>query len=186
MLLLVVLFIIILIPIYAFPACKREEQKVDILLILGCPTRDDGSITSTMTYRLDKAIELDQKGYCDRMILCGGKAHNQYSEAESMRTYLEGKVKAQLILEDQSTTTFENFKFAKKIIASLPSRRVGILTSNSHANRAYALALKFFDDIIMFKSKEKFSLKKLFREGISRYQYLYIEIKLFLKSQIKK
>ena len=47
-----------------------------------------------------------------------------------------------------------------RIIASLPSRRVGILTSNSHANRAYALALKFFDDIIMFKSKEKFSLNE--------------------------
>ena len=26
----------------------------------------------------------------------------------------------------------------------------------------------------MFKSKEKFSIKKLLREGISRYQYLYI------------
>lgn len=172
-----IFLIIIIIPIVVFPSCPQSEQQVDVLLILGCPTHADGTLRKTMISRLEKAIDVYHMGYCKTMILCGGKAHNEYSEAESMENYLKDKIDVELIKEENSTTTYENFLYAKMIIDQGKYQKIGILTSSSHASRAYALSKKFFHDIVMFKAKEKFSIKKLLREGISRYQYIYIELK---------
>ncbi len=74
----------------------------------------------------------------------------------------------------------------RKICQEHHFKKIGILTSGYHVNRAYAMSRKFFDDIIMFHAPYRFTLKKMLREYISRYQYLYIEIKNYLKKKERK
>lgn len=177
----ILILLIILLPFFAFRRCKKQAEKVDACLILGCPTREDGSLRQTMIDRLNCALAMSNQVKIPVFILCGGKAHNEYCEAEAMKQYLQDKTSIPLILEDNSTTTYENFKYAQIICHQQHYHKIGIVTSKSHAPRAYALAQKFFDDIVMFEANETMSGKKFIQEYFARWTYLIIEFKNLFK-----
>ena len=56
-LLIPILLFLLLLPILFFPKCKHEEQNVDCLIVLGCPTYDDGTMSITQKLRVEKAAE---------------------------------------------------------------------------------------------------------------------------------
>lgn len=182
MIILFILLVILFIPILFFPSCKQPEQKVDCLLVLGCPTYQNGEMSITQKYRVEKAANVIQKYNIPVCIIAGGKAHNDFSEAEVMANYLKTLIDIEPILEDKSTTTFENMKFTKILCEQNHYKKIGILTSGYHASRAFAMSKKFFDDVVMFKAPYRFTIKKMIREFLSRYQYIYIEIKYKIKA----
>ena len=173
-----VLFLILLfIPLLFFPSCPYPEGKVDVLIVLGCPSYDNGEMSRTQKMRVEKAAQVLKKYQIPVCIITGGAAHNQYSEAKVMSDYLLTLIDTNVLLEDKSTTTYENMLYTKKLCEERNYHKVGVLTSGYHANRAYAMSKKFFKDVIMFKAPYRFTLKKMIREFFSRYQFLYIEIK---------
>lgn len=174
---LLILLLALLIPLFAFPRCRKKAKQVDACLILGCPTHADGSLRRTMIARLNHALDISKSVQINAFILCGGKAHNEFSEALAMKNYLQDKTEIPLILEEKSTTTYENYLYAKQICGQYHFQSVGIVTSTSHAPRAYALAKKFFTDISMYEAKEVMTLKKWTMEYVSRWTYLLIELK---------
>lgn len=180
-----ILVIFLFLPIICFPSCKHEEGYVDCLIVLGCPAYDDGKMSITQEMRVEQAAKVVIRYKIPVCIFTGGKAHNHYSEAQIMGEYFTKLTHQKVLLEDQSTTTYENMKYARKICQEHHFKKIGILTSGYHVNRAYAMSRKFFDDIIMFHAPYRFTLKKMLREYISRYQYLYIEIKNHLKKKEK-
>lgn len=175
------IIIFLLLPILCFPKCPHPEKYVDALIVLGCPAYDDGSMSITQKMRVEKAAEAVMKYKIPLCIFTGGKAHNQYSEAHIMADYFTQLTHQKALIEDQSTTTYENMKYCQKLCEERHLSEIGILTSAYHASRAYAMSHKFFDDVIMFKAPYRFTIKKIFREALSRYQYLYIEIKNHFK-----
>lgn len=178
---LLLIVLILLIPFFAFKRCRTQREEIDACLILGCPTHEDGSLRRTMIDRLNHALSISQTVSIQAFILCGGKAHNEYSEAQAMADYLKDKTNIPLILEENSTTTYENLKYASLICQKNDFHRIGIVTSSSHAPRSYALAKKFFDDISMYEADETMSCKKWVTEYVSRWTYLIIEAKNKLK-----
>ncbi|MGN1343165.1 MAG: YdcF family protein [Traorella sp.] len=175
------LFLIILLPIIYFPKCPKEEGYVDCLIVLGCPAYENGEMSITQKLRVEKAAEVISKYQISVCILTGGAAHNAFSEAKIMQTYLDQLVSVTTILEDQSTTTYENMKNCQKLCEDNHYQTIGILTSRYHANRAYAMSKKFFKDVVIFEAPYRFTFKKIFREFLSRYQYMYIELKKLFK-----
>lgn len=172
-----IFLILLLIPYLFFPKCKHPEGYVDCLIVLGCPTYEDGSMSLTQKMRVEKAAECIKKYHIPTCILTGGAAHNKYTEAQVMGDYLKTLVNIEPILEDKSTTTYENMKNCVELCKKNNYQKVGVLTSAYHSSRAYAMSKKFFDDVVMFDAPYRFTLKKFIREYLSRYLYIYIEIR---------
>ena len=106
------------------------------------------------------------------LIISGSNVKNEYVEAEVMNTYIRKRVEIPTILETHARNTFENFKLSKEYIQE---QDVLILTSQTHAKRACAIAKQFFSDYGCAWFKD-LKLKHILREIISRIIYIKIEI----------
>ena len=108
----------------------------------------------------------------DTLIISGSNVKNEYVEAQVMHDYIQNKVNIPIVLETNARNTFENFKYSKEIIQN---EDVIILTSQTHAKRACAIAKQFFSDYgcAWFKDLKP---KHIIREIVSRILYIKIEI----------
>lgn len=95
-----------------------SKKKVDYIITLGSGIRSE-EVPPLLKSRLDKAIEYYHKNPNAKIVVSGGQgADEPVSEAFAMKKYLLSQQipEAQILVEDQSTTTFENMTFSKKII----------------------------------------------------------------------
>jgi len=109
------------------------------LLILGCSITPDG-ISRELVRRLNLATEIFH--YSDRtscFILCGGDTMKTgTSEAEHMFRYLLAKSvpSEQMIREEASLTTTENFRNAVSLLPDPQTEHIFFLTSDYHVLRS--------------------------------------------------
>jgi uncharacterized SAM-binding protein YcdF (DUF218 family) len=119
----------------------------DILVVLGGShvLEDDAGerirLGSTTLARCTYALQLyRQAGRC-RIVLSGGKVDRSEpgpSLAEAMRDYLLqcGVAAEDLLVEDRSSTTYENALFTRELLAEQSQQRVFLVTSASHMWRS--------------------------------------------------
>ena len=128
-----------------FAARYWPDYDKDFMIILGCGIRQDGTPTPLLRGRVDKALEFARRqkeatGKDLIFVPSGGQGPNEViSESESMKNYLlsKGIPKERILMEDQSTTTFENMKFSKeKIMAIDPNAKIAYSTTNYHVFRS--------------------------------------------------
>lgn len=139
-----IFFIIISILIFTgYNLEINKNNKIDYLIVLGTKINKDepGLI---LKKRLQKTIEYYNGNKNITLILSGGKTSKaNISEASVMKEYLLKNCEInemQIITEDFSSNTVENFKNILKIIDK--NNSFGLCTSNSHIYRAYGLAKK--------------------------------------------
>ncbi|NLK42795.1 MAG: YdcF family protein [Tissierellia bacterium] len=118
---------------------------VDYMIILGA--RLYGDIPSpALAERLKVAEEYLKENTDIKVIVSGGQGPDEYiPEAEAMKIYLvnRGIDTGRIILEDKSTSTFENIKNSLNIIGEiddLESPRVLLVTNKFHVFRSKFLA----------------------------------------------
>ena len=131
-------------------AVKRPPYDRDYIIILGCPLNADGTPGPILTQRIKAAIRFYQEqiaatGKVPILIPSGGKGSDDHpSESESSYRYLlkKGIPAEHIIKEDQSTTTFENFTFSKKIISerSPEANNISYVTASYHVYRSGIMA----------------------------------------------
>lgn len=155
-----------------FPCIPKRKKHYTYALLLGCPAHDDGTMSSSQIKRCNLAIDMYKKGLYGTLIISGSNVKNEYVEAEVMNTYIRKRVEIPTILETHARNTFENFKLSKEYIQE---QDVLILTSQTHAKRACAIAKQFFSDYSCAGFKD-LKLKHILREIISRIIYIKIEI----------
>lgn len=128
-------------------AMDKKMDKTNVVMVLGAGLKDE-NISPTLKTRLDGAIKyVNEVGGQDFIIVSGGKGSDEIiSEAEAMRRYLvdAGIPNNQIVLEDKSTSTFENFKFSKEIIENetgkhIEDLNVKVFTNGFHCMRSYFL-----------------------------------------------
>ena len=128
-----------------FAARYWPDYDKDFMIILGCGIRQDGTPTPLLRGRVDKALEFARRqkeatGKDLIFVPSGGQGPNEViSESESMKNYLlsKGISEERILMEDQSTTTFENMKFSKeKIMAIDPNAKIAYSTTNYHVFRS--------------------------------------------------
>lgn len=139
---LVVLYFLIL-SIMMLRAIYSKPDKPNVVVVLGCQVR--GTRPSKMLrIRLDAAAELLDEYPDVKCVVSGGKGSDeQISEAECMKNYLveKGINESRIIMEDKSTTTFENMKFTFEKLDELGiSRDITIVTDGYHEYRAGLIA----------------------------------------------
>lgn len=100
--------------------------------------------TPLLRGRINKAVDLWIKhGKQGVLVASGGQgADEEISEAEAMRRYMihhRGVPDQAIVLEDKSTTTFENVVFSKRLLDALHTAqpyRCALVTSDYHVFRA--------------------------------------------------
>lgn len=116
-------------------------QNADYIIVLGA--RVKGTVPSlALQERIDSAAEYLKENKNTIAIASGGKGRGEeISEAESIKKELvaHGIDESRIILEDQSTDTYENIGFSKKLIPE--GAKSGLLVTNDfHIFRAKMIA----------------------------------------------
>ena len=135
--------------IYVSHKAMRHKARHDKshIIVLGCHVREDGMPGGVLRKRVAAAIKFanEQKhetGKTPVLVFSGGKGGDEpISEAESMQKYIIAqKYDGKILLEDKSTTTFENFKFSKKIVQH--GHNIAFATTDFHVFRSAVIASK--------------------------------------------
>ena len=102
----------------AAPDCIAHAH--DVIIVLGCPSNEDGSPSACQTARADIAVQLMSRGYGSQFITSGGAVHNAHVEADSLEALLieRGVAKASVHTEPQAEHTDENLYFSGLIMKS--------------------------------------------------------------------
>lgn len=119
-----------LVCVLIFGACfacvisgSRSELKdeADVMIVLGCQVMPWGP-SILLQDRLDTALDYLEEHPDMTVVVSGGKGDDEHkSEAQAMHDYLvaNGLASEQIILEDQSSNTYENLIFTTALLDEL-------------------------------------------------------------------
>lgn len=124
----------------------KHIKHFDIIFVLGAGIFSE-QVTPMLANRLDQALTLFRQHPNAHFIVSGGKGNDEpISEALAMRRYLEaqGVDSSRILMEDQSTSTYENIKYTKALIARTYDITPNIvcITSQFHIMRALRFGQK--------------------------------------------
>ncbi len=122
-----------------------KKESVDYLLILGC--RLDGKEPGKcLDKRIDEAVRFLRERPWTMAVCTGGQGEDEViSEAEAISRALQrrGIHKRRILLEDKSTSTYENFAFTKEILDKRKGEtpyQIAFVTNDFHVYRARRMA----------------------------------------------
>ncbi|MDV6377992.1 YdcF family protein [Sporosarcina sp. GW1-11] len=150
----------------------KADGTHDYAVILGAKV--NGKVPSlSLRYRLDEALAYANRYPHVKLVLSGGQGPDEdISEAEAMYRYLtaHGLAKERLLLENQSTSTYENLQFAQELLPEVAG--VTIISSDFHLARARFLArqLGWDTDVVAAKTPEVVKTKVLVRERLALFK----------------
>lgn len=119
----------------------EAPKNADYMIVLGA--RVKGTVPSlALQFRIDHAAEYLKENVNTIAIASGGKGPGEdISEAESIKRELvaHGIAESRIILEDQSTDTYENIGYSKKLLPD--EATIGLVVTNDfHIFRAKMIA----------------------------------------------
>lgn len=117
-----------------------RPQKVDAIVVLGAPLRPDGQLSLAGRERVREGVKLWHQGVAPLLVFAGGAAHSA-AEAPAMaaRARELGVESEALIVEDQSTTTAENAKYAARLLRKRGVQSVWVVSQPFHLRRGRRL-----------------------------------------------
>lgn len=134
-----------------FHGAARYGEEIDggdpWLIVLGCGIKADGTPTWALENRLDAAWEWYRDHPGTRLVVSGGKGSNEpIPEALSMSRYLvrRGVAQTDVLVEDRSTSTMENFRYSRVLMekAGWDGSPILFVTNDFHVFRARMLAAR--------------------------------------------
>ena len=117
---------------------------MDAILILGAAVWADGP-SPTLKRRTLHAATLWHSGVAPLLVPCGGLGRHSPTEAAAMRDILRGQgiPDTAIMIEDRSTDTLENIRYALPHLKQNAATRVTIVTDLTHGPRAAMVARHF-------------------------------------------
>ena len=119
-----------------------QRRPADCIIVLGAGT-DGRTPNPVFRERLNHAVTLYWEGYADTIILTGGYSlGNDRSDAAIAGQYLQslGIPEDAILLEERSTITQENLKFAKEIMDSKEFSTAILVSDPLHMKRPMMMA----------------------------------------------
>jgi vancomycin permeability regulator SanA len=134
-------------------------QKADAALILGNTVKENGELSDRLKARVDKGLELYQKGFVKKIIVSGGLGKEGFYEADEMEKYLisKGVNTNDIIADNKASTTYwtafnylkiqKNFNFKSVIIVSqyFHISRTRMMLKNLGVNNIYSAHPDYFE-----------------------------------------
>ena len=99
------------------PEVPSATGPVDALVVPGCPTEADGSLSFCLVRRILWAHHLYEEGVAEHLIVSGGAVANPYVEAEALREGLValGVPTEAIVVEPRALHTDENLGYSAAI-----------------------------------------------------------------------
>lgn len=151
----------------------KGEPELEYVLVLGAQVRGD-RVSRALEDRLKTAKAYLEENPGTKAVLSGGQGSGEnISEARAMYDWLveRGISADRLIMEDRSTTTWENMMFSRRLIPEdAADVRIGVVTNNFHVYRGVMLAKRCgFSKAcgIAARSHSLMQLHFMVREGIA-------------------
>lgn len=161
--------------IYSF--MNNEVRKSDGILVLGCRVRGETPSVS-LKRRMETALDLYNNGYGKKLILSGGQGKGEdISEAEAMKRFFisKGIIESDLLIEDKSTSTYENFNYSKDIMDKNNIKSVVVVSNGYHLKRASKVAENFNINAtykgFILRDYMSVEVKGVIREILATYKY---------------
>lgn len=109
----------------------------DAIVVFGAAVWSGGKASPTLMRRTLHAVDLHKQGLAPLIVLSGGMGKHPPTEAEAMAFLCRdaGVEDAALILEDRSTTTFENVAFSAEMLRTRGLSRVLVVSDAYHLPR---------------------------------------------------
>jgi len=130
----------------SFSEDKLQPKKYKYGLIPGAAVYSRGRPSPIFAARIRKAFELIKKGKVEKLVLTGGNAPGEISEAEAAYKFLVrlGVKPAKLIVENETSATAEQIKYLKYDLVKDKSEEVLIISDGFHLSRTIQIC-KFFN-----------------------------------------
>ncbi len=124
-----------------------HRYDFDYVIIHGCGLAEGYRVTKLLQNRIDKAIDIYNRCKIKpHIIASGGQGSDEkLSEAQAITNYLlEHNIPEEdIILEDRSTTTWENLLYSKELIeARGAGNKIALVSNNYHIYRCLCYAKK--------------------------------------------
>lgn len=122
------------------------KYNQDYLIVLGAGLMNGETVTPLLAKRVDRAIQFylaqrTKTGHPLKLVMSGGQGPDEkVPEAVAMKQYAceQGILESDVLLEANSTTTYENMRFSKELIENqgIENPRVLFVSNNYHIFRA--------------------------------------------------
>lgn len=119
-----------------------EKTNADVAIVLGAGTWN-GQVSPVFKERLNHGIWLYEQGYVKKLLLTGGYGEgNAKSDAYNAKLYAvsQGVPEEDILLEEKSTITQENLKYAKEIMEENGYKTAIVVSDPLHMKRAMLMA----------------------------------------------
>ena len=117
----------------------------DAIIVAGCRVMPDGRPSDCLTRRAQAGALLWRGGLAPTLLFTGGVGEFGESEAQVAARVAEasGVRRAAILLEDRSTSTEENARFASELLGR--NARILLVTDAWHTHRARRVFARYFD-----------------------------------------
>jgi hypothetical protein len=118
------------------PPNRATDAAIDVVIVPGCPSNSDGTVSLCQWERAAWAAALYEDGVTERFITSCGAVYNRYIEAEALAAAMValGVPEAHIHLETQALHSDENLGYGFAIADALGYRTVGYATHGLQAN----------------------------------------------------
>ncbi len=115
-------------------------EHFDLILVLGCAVRPDGSPSHMLEDRILTGVELYQKGLADNVLMSGDRSVG-YDEVSTMEREAEelGVPSEKILVDPEGYSTYESLVNLSK---THKGKRILIVTQKYHLHRALYIAEK--------------------------------------------
>jgi uncharacterized SAM-binding protein YcdF (DUF218 family) len=123
---------------FSIPMNDTQQAQYDVILVLGNPAKDDGSIAPLAKSRVLEGIRQYRAGVAPRLLMTGGAVRNRFVEAQVMLQFAQsqGVPASALLAEGQSRNTIQNAYYSYKIMQAHNWTSALVVTSPTHVRRA--------------------------------------------------
>lgn len=140
-------------------------------IVLGAKVKEGNIPSLALRYRLEAALEYAQSYPHIKLVVSGGQGSDEdIEEAVVMKDYLveHGIEEERIILENKSTSTYENLLFSQEILPD-DVEAVTIITSDFHLQRSKMIAegLGWNADVVPAKTPPVTEAKLRLRERVA-------------------
>ena len=158
------LSMILVIPLFS-NSCKRDldTTNFDIIIVLGAPASSDCKPSVVLKGRIDKGIELFNKGYANKILFTGSSVLNSCTEADVMADYAlqNGIPETSILREDRAENTYQNAFYSVAQMKKLKLTSAVIVTSEPHLKRSCVVFSKYDIKYKMIPSNNPKNIKKI-------------------------
>ncbi|RUR27465.1 YdcF family protein [Legionella qingyii] len=170
-------FLITAIALYSFVAMyvtknaeKDEKRQADVILVLGAKAYRNNSYNLCLVARVKHAVDLYKANLAPKLLFSGGTdIEDGANEARTMKKIALslGVPTEDILLESESTSTYENLLFSKRLLQAKQLKSIILVTEPFHAPRAILVAQKLGLKVFSSPAVESACWKK--NKYLSRY-----------------